>query len=765
MLLNLIPEHGTLVPVTIDSDDADDEAAERHHWSEQCGMNVNAVVRCGQLTCLVGDEDTMYAMPITLNVEHETSNAQIIFRRSDLLYDIDIDQQSQSLVALSASITQSMLSNDDEKAIAAAIDAAADKELAHRSAEWHKNLVLGVAVMRLFDDTPLYVSNIFALCPAELDRPVHIDAQTLTATSDIYLHTHRVKVTLRRQTWQEEDVGRLIRRADFYLSTPLKPSDIDNTASGIRALLDSLTFRHAQSVTPDLFGQYVSLPRPTAKAEVFTLDDLRRHTHGAKVAQVYENCLCIAQVCTPPPSPFGSAITYRFPEGAQGLCGILPDEDDSEAHQTADTVVRVTMNIQGQTQTVSFRQQMPYPIGGPLTYPDRRAISMEVLLCLDNGNDPPEYWRKRIGLAPSAIGDWTTGLWSGGGGGHTSGTGTLGSLLWQQVAEAGYDENTGHRIRRYDLFERIDEATFTTAAEEVGRTVDGTVDGNLLLTSMPSHPLEFSADKGVRIGDGDIIAMSTNTRRFSGVQFGAYPLYVFTTEGIWALQRGTNDGWRSKYLVTQATTTLPDHLTSTDDAVVFFNDEGLMSISGNQLSCLWEKDMRPFEETTRQLPRFDEIVAAIFPADTAQAIQSAMTLPTVGRHLSYHGQRLFWRLSEHLTMVYSLSEKQWGATIHSEQTEQGIPVVALTRPLHLGDGHLQKRVSEWMACGLFHGSRTLDSSALHMAVWGSNDLMHWQLVATSRTHFISGICGTPYRHYRVLIAGWLRQGESIKGLR
>ena len=75
MLLNLIPEHDTLVPVTIDSDDggdADEEAAERHRWSELCGMNVNAVVRCGQLICLVGDNDTAYAMPITLNVEHGT---------------------------------------------------------------------------------------------------------------------------------------------------------------------------------------------------------------------------------------------------------------------------------------------------------------------------------------------------------------------------------------------------------------------------------------------------------------------------------------------------------------------------------------------------------------------------------------------------------------------------------------------------------------------------------------------------------------------
>ena len=803
MLLNLIPEHDALAPVTIDNGDDDDEEAERHRWSERCGMNVNAVVRCGQLICLVGDNDTAFAMPTnpqndqttnppndqTTNPQNDqTTNPQndqpqtgspflrreagggfhpndLIFRRSDLLYDLDIDQYRQDLVALSAPITQTMLTNQDEKAIAAAIEAAADREMAQRSAEWHKHLVLGVAVMHLFDDTPLFVSNIFALCPAELDRPIHIDAGNLIATSDIYLHTHRIKVTLRQQPWQEEQVKRLVRSVDFYLSSPVKPTGIDHTASGMRALIDSLTFRHAQSIAPDRFGQYVSLPRPTAKAETFTLDDLRRHTYGAKVARVYENSLCMAQVCMPLPSPFGPVITYHYPDGAQGLCGILPDEDDSETRLEADVVVRVTINIQGQTQTTTFRQQMPYPIGGPLTYPDRRAISMEVLLCLDSGNGTPEYWRKRAGLAPSTIGNWTTGLWSGGGGGHTSGIGTFGSLLWQQVAERHYDADTGRRIRGYDLFERIDEATFMAAAEEAGRTVESTVEGNLLLTSLPSHPLDFPAGKGIRIGNGDITALSTNTRRFSGVQFGAYPLYVFTTEGIWALQRGTNDGWRSKYLVTQATTTLPGHLVSTDDAVMFFNDEGLMSISGNQLSCLWEKDMRAFEETTCQLPRFDDIITAIFPAEIAHDIQAALTLPTVGHHLSYHGQRLIWQLSEHLSMVYSLKSKQWGAAIHSEPTEQGIPVAALTRPLHLGDGHQQKRISKWMSCGLFHGSRTLDGSALRMAVWGSNDLTQWQLVATSRTHFIAGICGTPYRHYRVLIAGWLLPGESIKGLK
>ena len=688
----------------------------------------------------------------------------ILFRKDDLLYDLDIDQRRHELTTVTAAITDHMIRTQDEKGIKAAIEETAERELSHRSQEWHMHLVLGIAVMRLFDDTPIFVSNVFALMPAELDQPIHIDAENLMGTSDIYLHAHSAKVTLRRQTWQQEEVSRLIRSVDFFLSAPLTSATIESSASGIRAMLDALTFRHAQSIPPDRFGQDVILPRPAANAEAFTLDDLRRHTHGAKVAQVYENSLCIAQVCTPPPSPFGPSITYRFPVGAQGLCGILPDDDGVTTRQ-ADTVVRMMMNIQGQTQTVTFRQQMPYPIGGPLMYPDRRAISMEVLLRLDNGNAPPEYWRKRVGMAASTIGNWAIGLWSDTGGGHTSGNGMLGSLLWQQVAEIGYDVDTRQRVRRYDLFESIDEATFTAAAEEACQPVEGTVEGNLLLTSMPSRPMDFPSDKAVRIGNGDITAIISNTRRFSGVQFGSFPLYVFTTEGIWALQRGTNDDWRSKYLVTHATTTLPDHLVSTYDAVLFFNDEGLMSVSGNQLSCIWDKDMCAFAETTRQLPRFDEIVSAIFPADTSQAILTAMTMPTVGHRLSFHGQRVFWRLSESLSMVYSLKSKQWGCLLHSATAMEDVPVLALTRPMHLGDGHQLKRVEECLSCGQFHGSRTLAGSALRMAVWGSNDLYNWQLVGTSNTHFITGICGSPYRHYRVLIGGWLHDDESIKGLR
>lgn len=70
ILMNLLHENGTLIPLTTAEDGDDpDPAAERQQWSERCGMNVNEVVRCGRLICLVGDDDTMYAMPKNLNIE------------------------------------------------------------------------------------------------------------------------------------------------------------------------------------------------------------------------------------------------------------------------------------------------------------------------------------------------------------------------------------------------------------------------------------------------------------------------------------------------------------------------------------------------------------------------------------------------------------------------------------------------------------------------------------------------------------------------
>lgn len=53
------------------------------------------------------------------------------------------------------------------------------------------------------------------------------------------------------------------------------------------------------------------------------------------------------------------------------------------------------------------------------------------------------------------------------------------------------------------------------------------------------NPLFFDVANFDEVGNGTIIAFGSNTDPISDSQFGAYPLYTFTSQGIWAAQIGT----------------------------------------------------------------------------------------------------------------------------------------------------------------------------------------------------------------------------------
>ena len=65
--------------------------------------------------------------------------------------------------------------------------------------------------------------------------------------------------------------------------------------------------------------------------------------------------------------------------------------------------------------------------------------------------------------------------------------------------------------------------------------------------------------------------------------------------------------------------------------------------------------------------------------------------------------------------------------------------------------------------GLFH-DRGTEGSHVGMAVYGSNDLYHWRLLATSKAQYFHGTTGTPMKWFRVVAIGSLLPGESIEGV-
>lgn len=105
---------------------------------------------------------------------------------------------------------------------------------------------------------------------------------------------------------------------------------------------------------------------------------------------------------------------------------------------------------------------------------------------------------------------------------------------------------------------------------------------NKLKVSNVSNPFYFPAKQTYTVSSRNIVAMATATTALLTGQFGQFPLYVFTGEGVFALSVGTGDiAYANSFSVTRDVCNNPDSIVSTDDAIVFSTDSGLKVLSGS----------------------------------------------------------------------------------------------------------------------------------------------------------------------------------------
>jgi hypothetical protein len=105
---------------------------------------------------------------------------------------------------------------------------------------------------------------------------------------------------------------------------------------------------------------------------------------------------------------------------------------------------------------------------------------------------------------------------------------------------------------------------------------------NVLRVSAVDNPFFFPTAQTYKF-EGEIVGMASNAEAISTGQFGQYPLFVFTTDGIWAM--GVDTSGRGAY-VSQAPFAREicnGGVCPVSGGVVFTTDAGVMAISGGQV--------------------------------------------------------------------------------------------------------------------------------------------------------------------------------------
>ena len=105
-----------------------------------------------------------------------------------------------------------------------------------------------------------------------------------------------------------------------------------------------------------------------------------------------------------------------------------------------------------------------------------------------------------------------------------------------------------------------------------------------LVVSKPNNPFVFPAEDMVTFNVGEILNIAVATRALSEGQFGQFPLYVFTDEGVFALSVDTQGRFQTSHPVTRDILLNKDSLAGIEQGVFFAAKRGLLLLQGSDVT-------------------------------------------------------------------------------------------------------------------------------------------------------------------------------------
>lgn len=311
-----------------------------------------------------------------------------------------------------------------------------------------------------------------------------------------------------------------------------------------------------------------------------------------------------------------------------------------------------------------------------------------------------------------------------------------------------------------------------------------------IYTSEVNNPFFFPVSGINSVGSGQVIGISSTTKALSQGQFGQFPLYAFTTEGVWALEVTQTGTYRSKQPISRDVCINPDSITQIDGAVLFATDRGIMMISGSDVVSISDgiRGHRGVE-----LP--DGLGAYL--RDTGRIVHSGQSarledfLKSCRMIYDYANARIiaYTPTLGHTdeppyAYIYSLRSRQWSMAPYRFRTtinaypsalalDQNWEIVdvsgggqtevfaghmlAITRPIKIGQPSTLKAVSTLIQRGHFKRGH------VKSILYGSRDLYNWAQINSSSDHIIRGFRGTGYKYFRIALICDLDADESIAG--
>lgn len=312
---------------------------------------------------------------------------------------------------------------------------------------------------------------------------------------------------------------------------------------------------------------------------------------------------------------------------------------------------------------------------------------------------------------------------------------------------------------------------------------------SIIKVSEAENPLVFPASNSVQVGSSVIKAMAANTRPITEGQFGDAPLYVFTDEGTWMLMLSTDGVYQARQPVNRDVCSNPDGILQIDDAVLFPTERGIMMQTGSTAKLITDAlDGAVFDYMQLYKESYSKKILAVgsIPEAGIKYIPFRQFMKGADMVYDYYDARIIvFNPDCAYAYVYSLKSGLWGAmesnikkrvNIYPESYAingdrkivdfyQSQPVgptryFLCTRPMAIGSAEAYKTMFSCITRGYFRN----EVGKCGMALYASNDLFKWFPVSTSVNKFLRGMCGSPYKYFRLALIGSLLPEESLGGL-
>lgn len=306
---------------------------------------------------------------------------------------------------------------------------------------------------------------------------------------------------------------------------------------------------------------------------------------------------------------------------------------------------------------------------------------------------------------------------------------------------------------------------------------------NKLYTSAVGNPFFFPLEGINTIGVGKILGMASTTRALSQGQFGQFPLLVFATDGIWAMEVSNTGLYSVKQPISRDICSNPQSITQIDGAVIFVSDKGVMAIVGSDVESISAELDGPrfdlgsvvvLDEVLEKEGLTDAIGSMVAAKDFFAGCQIAYDYP--------NARLVLFRSDKSYAYVYSLNARTWATmsadfvlavsdypNAYMQRSDNGVVNISkkidfdaknkvktfmLSRPMKFDD-------DAYKTVNMVINRGTMDRSIGAVVVFASSDGLTYFPIGSAIGNQVSGLQGTPYRYFRIATVGSMSIKEAL----